>query len=179
MSTVHRLTPHFTLHEFCHSRTAALRGIPNRPTASVLDNLKRLARALETIREHAVDGAPIIVSSGYRCPELNAAVGGVPTSNHVLGRAADIICPRFENDALFDRIRRIGPRSYGGSGRLECWDELIEECNSWVHFAIAPATDTGRQKTLHSTRRPGGGMRYEPAGPLLPLPTTRPIAVVD
>ena len=147
---------------------AARAGIENQPTEVALHNLSRLAGALELIRSHACGGAPIIVTSGYRCTELNRIIGGVPDSNHVLGRAADIICPRMPTTLLFDRIRRMGP-SETGEGLIR-WDELIEECATWVHFAIPPAGAAATMKTLHSVRDPGGKMRYTPAGPLLPEP---------
>ena len=52
-------------------------------------------RACEPLREHF--GIPIIISSGYRCPALNRAVGGVPNSQHLIGEAADIVLPKLAN----------------------------------------------------------------------------------
>lgn len=80
---------YFTLLEFTRSHTASLRAMDNNPPNDVVYNLEWLcSQALDPLREAI--GSPIIVSSGYRCPELNNAVGGSPTSYHLLGLAADI-----------------------------------------------------------------------------------------
>ena len=80
---------YFTLLEFTRSHTASLRAMDNNPPNDVVYNLEWLcSQALDPLREAI--GSPVIVSSGYRCPELNNAVGGSPTSYHLLGLAADI-----------------------------------------------------------------------------------------
>ncbi len=80
---------YFTLLELTRSHTASLRAMDNNPPNDVVYNLEWLcSQALDPLREAI--GSPIIVSSGYRCPELNNAVGGSPTSYHLLGLAADI-----------------------------------------------------------------------------------------
>jgi uncharacterized protein YcbK (DUF882 family) len=71
------LTAHFSRHEFACHHCGRLIG----PTASLL-------RVLEQLRE--VVGRPLAIVSGYRCPEHNAAVGGKPASQHLLGTAVDI-----------------------------------------------------------------------------------------
>lgn len=90
-----QLTPHFRLSEFTRSATASRMNIdnslnPDNPQhAKIISNLKNLCvQVLEPLREHA--GKPILVGSGYRCPSLNKAVGGVPNSQHQTGEAADI-----------------------------------------------------------------------------------------
>lgn len=89
----YHLSEHFTLDEFLQSSTANSRKINNMPAtpaelASVLDNLTHLANTLEVLRSKL--GRALRVTSGYRCPALNTAVGGVATSRHKLGCAADI-----------------------------------------------------------------------------------------
>jgi zinc D-Ala-D-Ala carboxypeptidase len=82
------LSPHFMLEEFVISQTAERRGIDNTPTDEIVGWLRRLcAQILEPAR-----GAlgPLRISSGYRCPALNAAVGGSKTSAHMSGYAADV-----------------------------------------------------------------------------------------
>lgn len=93
-----KLSEHFDLDEFTRSATADRLHIdnslnPSDPTGqSIINNLRNLCQqVLEPLREHF--GIPIMVSSGYRCPELNQAVGGVPNSQHLTGEAADIILP--------------------------------------------------------------------------------------
>ena len=66
-------------------------GLDNTPSdMNVLSNLCRLAAFLQTIRNEL--HLPIIVNSAYRSPEVNAKVGGVSSSYHVKGLAADIRC---------------------------------------------------------------------------------------
>ena len=89
-----RLTRNFTSEELCHSNVAERRGINNRPRTKeeekrVIENLKALCmEVLQPLRDFL--GKPVVISSGYRCAELNKAVGGVRNSQHMKGEAADI-----------------------------------------------------------------------------------------
>ena len=83
---------YFTIQELTSSATALREGIDNRPTESAYHLLHVLVdQLLDPIRE--AWGEPIVVSSGYRCKELNALVGGAKNSHHMLGCAADITVP--------------------------------------------------------------------------------------
>lgn len=87
-----QLTLHFKLSEFTKSSTATARKIDNTPNQEQIANLKALCEnVLEPLRQHF--NVPIIIGSGYRCPKLNAAVGGVKNSQHQTGEAADIHIP--------------------------------------------------------------------------------------
>lgn len=86
-----KLSPHFTLAELTASSKARERGIDNTPPPELLPRLVLLAEMLERVRS-TLD-APVVVTSGYRCPELNRAVGGVTSSDHTQGHAADIVAP--------------------------------------------------------------------------------------
>lgn len=88
-----KLSQHFTLEELTRSTVATARGIDNTPPPELLPRLVRTAEMLERIRS-TVD-VPVIVTSGYRCPELNKAVGSRSTSDHTQGHAADIVAPMF------------------------------------------------------------------------------------
>ena len=80
---------YFSLREMTKSDTARKLGIDNTPSDSIKKNLTLfIDKILDPIREDW--GSPIIVSSGYRCPELNKAVGGVKTSGHMYGFCADL-----------------------------------------------------------------------------------------
>ena len=80
---------YFKLEELLQSDTALAASIENLPSWSDVDNLRELAvSVLDPIRQ--AWGQPLKVTSGYRSPQLNAAVGGVPTSGHLEGCAADI-----------------------------------------------------------------------------------------
>ena len=81
---------YFSVFELCASATALREGIDNRPSKSAYHLLHVLVQQLlDPIRE--AWGEPIVVSSGYRCKELNTLIGGVKNSHHMLGCAADII----------------------------------------------------------------------------------------
>ena len=83
------LTKHFTLEEFTRSSTAKARGIDNTVPEKLIPALRNLCeRVLEPLREQVRE--PVIISSGYRCPALNKAVGGSDTSQHMKGEACDI-----------------------------------------------------------------------------------------
>lgn len=87
-----KLTAHFQLEEFTRSATAIRCGIDNTPNEEQIANLKALCEeVLEPLRQHI--GKPVVISSGYRCPKLNAAVGGVSNSQHMKGEAADLRIP--------------------------------------------------------------------------------------
>ncbi|MFZ7338194.1 D-Ala-D-Ala carboxypeptidase family metallohydrolase, partial [Comamonas jiangduensis] len=88
-----QLTPHFALAEFTRSAKAAQLRLDNTPTGKALENLKRTAEILERVRAHL--GVPIIITSGYRGPVLNKAVGGATSSDHLQGLAADVLAPKF------------------------------------------------------------------------------------
>lgn len=128
------LSPHFTLAELTHSQTADRLSLTNDPTPEIADNLRKLALGLEMVR--ALIGAPIHVSSGYRSPAVNRAVGGSKTSQHMTGQAADITAPGFGTPA--ELVKAIvgstipydqcilefpGPRGTGGWCHISFTDE--------------------------------------------------------
>ena len=87
------LSEHFSLSEMLASETAEKHHIPNTPLKCHITALQNLVqRCLEPTRQHF--GLPIQVNSGYRCPQLNAAVKGASNSQHLAGEAADITIPR-------------------------------------------------------------------------------------
>ncbi|MDE5944363.1 MAG: peptidase M15 [Rikenella sp.] len=133
---------YFTIEELCASETARRRGIDNRPSATVCVRLTQLIeQLLDPIR--AAWGAPIAVNSGYRSPKLNAAVGGVSTSQHLRGEAADItVGSPADNKRLFDKIVELQK-----AGRI-AFDQLIDESNfRWIH--ISYRSGANRNQTLH------------------------------
>lgn len=129
---------YFTINELIRSDTALQRGIDNTPPPSIKIKLSNLINnLLDPIRE--AWGGPITVNSGYRCPVLNRAVGGVPTSQHQKGEAADITVGSPEqNQKLFELI---------AAGDFD-FDQLIDESNySWVHISYAAGKN--RHAILH------------------------------
>jgi len=94
-----KLSENFTLEEFTRSDKAKELGITNEPGEKELAALRVLvSRTIQPLRDKL--GVPIHVNSGYRCPELNKAVGGVPTSQHQKGEAADLSIDGKANDIL-------------------------------------------------------------------------------
>ena len=89
-----KLSEHFDLNEFTRSATADRLHIDNTIPEDLILNLRNLCeQVLEPLREHL--GHPVVISSGYRYPALNRAVGGVPNSQHLTGEAADIVMPKL------------------------------------------------------------------------------------
>lgn len=134
-----RLTTHFSLHELCRSSTAQARGIDNTPPPELLPRLVLLAEMLERIR--ATVACPVLVSSGYRCAELNAAVGGASTSDHPQGHAADITAPAF--GSATDLARLLAPLvSTLGIGQL-----ILEGVRGkqWVHVSTREPERAGNR----------------------------------
>lgn len=97
-----KLSHHFTLEELTRSAKALQLGIDNTAPPEILPRLVRTAEMLERIRSTLQ--CPVIVTSGYRCPELNAAVGSRSTGDHPQGHAADIVAPGFGSPAEVARI---------------------------------------------------------------------------
>lgn len=86
------ISENFSYSEFEKSDTAARMHIPNAIiTAAIRDSIQALVlNVLQPLR--TAWGKPLVINSGYRCPELNEAVGGVATSQHMKGEAADVAC---------------------------------------------------------------------------------------
>ncbi len=121
------LTDHFTLEELTASQIAARSHIDNTPPGEAMVNLQKLAAMLEEVR--ALLGHPLIISSGYRSPALNAAVGSATTSHHLLGGAADFTCPAFGSPLAVARKIADSGIPFG---------QLIHEFGAWVHISILP-----------------------------------------
>ena len=123
---------YFTLSELTHSDTAVSLGIDNTATPSVVTNLEMLvSRVLDPLRE--AWGSPIIVTSGYRCPELNARVGGARTSYHLRGMAADI---RPKNGFLYELYSFVERMFVDNKMPItECY---IDRTKGYIHIAYDP-----------------------------------------
>ena len=152
------LSEHFTLGELCKTKTR----IENVPNEAQVENLKRLCRWLEQLRlrynqmrnekgemrngneemRNEVREYPIIINSGFRSPEVNKAVGGVPTSNHLTGCAVDIRCIGMEQALRYAAILL----DISDLNR-EDYDELLIEQKGrviWIHFAVRPSGNRRR-----------------------------------
>ena len=137
------LSPHFTLGEFCKTKT----GIENVPNEAQVENLKRLCRWLEQLRRrwnnlYGDGDDPIVINSGFRSPEVNKAVGGVATSNHLTGCAVDIRCIGMEQALRYASILL----DLSDLNREDYDELLIEQKRNviWIHFAVRPSGNRRR-----------------------------------
>ena len=116
----------FTLPELLKSETAETKQIDNTPSFAVVENLNKLCQLILDPARAKLE-APIYVTSGYRCRELNVAVGGVSNSQHLTGCAADLQYKDLQK--LFD-ILKDNPNV----------DQLLFErskTSTWVHVSIS------------------------------------------
>jgi zinc D-Ala-D-Ala carboxypeptidase len=140
-----KLSANFQLSELVKSQTAERKGIPNNPSPAHIDNLKALCvNVLQPIRSHFE--APVMISSGYRSPELCIAIGSKITSQHATGNAADLEVPGIDNKVLATWIKE----------NLE-YDQLIlefyrdgEPDSGWVH--VSWNSEKNRSNSLRAAR---------------------------
>lgn len=132
---------YFELREFVESATAKTKGIDNTPSFVAVSHLDEL---VETILDpmRAAYGKPIKVTSGFRCPELNKAVGGSPTSVHPLGYAADV-----QGSGDFEAFKAFVVSWFKTSGIK--FDQLLLESNKatgakWIHIGLKNASGEQR-----------------------------------
>ena len=146
------LSEHFTLGEMC--KTSARTPDGNIPSHVHVENLKRLCGWLEMLRSewnkrYGEGNDPIIINSGYRSPEVNKAVGGVATSNHLTGCAADIHVAGIEQLIRYATILLdISDESQ------EDFDELLIERSPkgtyWLHFAVRPSGNRRKVRLIQT-----------------------------
>ena len=147
-----RLSEHFTLGEMC--KTSAKTADGNIPSHVHIENLKRLCGWLEMLRKrynerYGEGNDPIIINSGYRSPAVNKAVGGVATSNHLTGCAADIHVAGIEQLIRYATILLdISDESQ------EDFDELLIERSPkgsyWLHFAVRPSGNRRKVRLIQT-----------------------------
>lgn len=140
MNTLMQLTPHFTLEEMERSSRAQELGIPNHAGPEEIANLRHLCQeVLEPLRAYADE--PIIISSGYRSPPVNQAVGGAATSQHQKGEAADIKIPCVTSaDGTVKQDLKTARRWLAWLMDNTRFDQLILERNQsgfyWIHVSL-------------------------------------------
>ena len=128
------LSEHFKLGEVTKSNSHP--EVYNIPSHEAIANLKRVCGWLEILRSRA--GRPILINSGYRSPQLNKKIGGVPTSNHLTGCAVDIRVADMEQLIRYANVLL----DYSKESHQD-FDELLIERNRygaiWLHFAVRPS----------------------------------------
>jgi len=154
-----KLSEHITLGEMCKTSAKTADGrsaqgdallAKNIPSHLHIENLRRLCGWLEMLRDewnrrYGEGDDPIIINSGYRSPQVNAAVGGAKGSNHLTGCAADIRVAGMEQALRYAVILLdISDESQ------EDFDELLLERSPkggyWLHFAVRPPSQENRRK---------------------------------
>lgn len=149
-----QLTQNFSLHEMIKSETAMRKGLENNPGPQEIENLRLLCeQVLQPLRD--AYGRGIKVNSGFRHPDVNAAVGGSRTSDHCRGQAADIEIPGVANydlalyiEQYFDFTQLI----------LEFYTPGIPD-SGWVHVSYDPAN---LKKQSLTAMRENGKVVYKP-----------------
>lgn len=129
----------FKLSEFTYSATARKYNIDNIPTEEAKKNINTLMEFLDGVRE--AWGSPIIVSSGYRCEELNDKVGGSKNSGHKYGWAGDLLPSNNKKREFFEFFKEyVKDKSF---------DELLLEKSGksiWIHFSLYSYQGKQRKK---------------------------------
>tara|TARA_R110002153_G_scaffold114620_1_gene257475 strand:- start:3364 stop:3759 length:396 start_codon:yes stop_codon:yes gene_type:complete len=110
--------------------------------SSVFYEIEELANELQIIRDSF--NAPIQINSAYRCPSHNKAIGGVSNSQHVLGKASDIVIKGYTPDEVADQLEVmledecLFPFHLGGIGKY----------NTFTHIDIRPKKARWDNRTL-------------------------------
>lgn len=145
-----KLSKNFALSEITHSNTAKRLGIDNEPTETHLQNMQHLVDNLLQPLRDAV--GPIRVSSGYRNPALNRAIGGSRSSQHCKGEALDIQFwqnGKMMNELIYEWILDSG---------IE-FDQMINEFDfAWIHISLK--TKDNRKQVLEAFKDDEGDTKY-------------------
>ena len=129
-----RLTEHFTVHEFTRSaRHPELMAVNLAASGPYLHNMLRVCAELEKLREHIA--RPVYITSGFRCPELNAAVGGSPHSAHTRGLAADFVVKDFQDPDGLMLIYKWCADNFADGGQIIF--EHPDGRKPWIHFGLS------------------------------------------
>lgn len=146
-----KLSPHFTLGELIHSDKAVELGIDNTPPDEVIERLKIVCcRILEPVRDHF--HTAFKPSSGFRCPELNKAIGSGNTSQHIRGEAVDFEVPGISN---YDLATWISTNLIYDQLILENYTPGIPS-SGWVHCSIVSGKNRMQCLTIKGKSRQVG-----------------------
>ena len=147
-----KLSNSFNLIEFTSSETASRRGIDNTPSIAVIENLRFLCEnVLQPLRDKY--GKSINITSGYRSPKLNKAIGGSSTSQHCFGQAADIQVDRKDYLKVWEILKTLP------------FDQIIfefgtESAPDWIHVSFVQGKNRGQK--LKAVKNIFGKTEYLP-----------------
>jgi len=146
-----KLSKNFTLAEITHSNTAKRLGIKNEPNKKHLQNIQKLITGVVQPLRSAI--GPIRVSSGYRSPALNRAIGGSSKSQHCRGQALDLQYwqgGKMNNKAIYDWII---------DNNID-FDQMINEFDfSWIHISFNE--EKNRKQVLEAYKDEDGDTKYK------------------
>jgi len=140
---------HFSIKELTDSEYAARHEIDNSPNAEILANLNILMDGLE--RARTVLDKPMVISSGYRSPKVNAGAGGSKTSYHMRGLAADFKCPGMTPKDVCMALE--------SAKQIIQYDKIILEYGRWTHIQFPDVDETPRMQSFTIISKETG---YEP-----------------
>ena len=147
-----KLSKNFTLSEIIKSNTAKRLGINNAPNKEHLKNMQVLVRDLIQPMRDVL--GPIRISSGYRNPELNRAIGGSSKSQHCKGEALDLQYwskGKMSNKEIYDWVVKSG---------IE-FDQMINEFDySWIHISLK-SNGKNRKQILEAYKDSDGDTAYK------------------
>lgn len=146
---------YFTLNEFVRSETARRLGIDNTPSPDIKRNIIVLMDFLDDLRwqwtlycdANELGSGKLKVNSGYRCPELNKAVGGVSTSAHLIGYAADI----WPYNGQLDEFREFLCIYLKDKQFDQCIDETSKK-SRWIHLGLFNQKGEQRHQMFELTK---------------------------
>jgi hypothetical protein len=147
-----KLSNSFNLIEFTSSETASRRGIDNTPSIAVIENLRLLCEnVLQPLRDKY--GKSINITSGYRSPKLNKAIGGSTTSQHCFGQAADIQVDKKDYLKVWEILKTLP------------FDQIIfefgtESAPDWIHVSFVEGKNRGQK--LKAVKNIFGKTQYLP-----------------
>lgn len=148
-----QLTKNFSLIELTSSETAVRKGIDNTPNQVVVTNLKELCEnVMQPLRDWY--GKPINITSGYRSPKLNKAIGGSSTSDHCYGCAIDFTLPKEDYKMVFDWIRT------NLTFDQILWEFGDDTAPQWIHVSFRLGNN--RKQVLRAYKNAIGQTKYKP-----------------
>lgn len=146
------LSKNFTLVELISSETALRRGIDNNPPTAAINQLKILVEnVLQPLRDRYCK--PINVTSGYRSPRLNKAIGGSSNSQHCFGQAVDFTVPKEDYKEVFEIIK-------GMEFDQLIWEFGNDHAPQWIHVSFN--AQNNRKQVLRAFKNSFGQTRYKP-----------------
>jgi hypothetical protein len=147
-----KLSNSFNLIEFTSSETASRRGIDNTPSIAVIENLRLLCEnVLQPLRDKY--GKSINITSGYRSPKLNKAIGGSSTSSHCFGQAADIQVDKKDYLKVWEILKTLPFDQI-------IWEFGNDSAPNWIHLSFVQGKNRGQK--LKAVKNVLGQTKYLP-----------------